>query len=106
MTRWGSLSLVVLRERSYRFSELRRRIGGVSEKMLAQTLRTLEEDGFVDRHDFAEVPPHVEYTLTPMGHDLAGRVAALGDWITENADQVLAEREKRQRRSKRADSRV
>lgn len=97
MSRWGSLSLVVLRERSYRFSELRRRIGGVSEKMLAQTLRALEEDGFINRHDFGEVPPHVEYELTSLGRDLAERVAALSEWITDHASEVFAERAKRRR---------
>jgi len=54
MSRWGALALIVLRERRYRFSELRWRIGGVSEKMLVQTLRALEEDGFVVRHDSAQ----------------------------------------------------
>jgi len=97
MSRWGCLALLVLRTRSYRFSELRRHIGGVSEKMLAQSLRALEEDGFVLRHDFGEVPPRVEYSLTRMGRDLAEHVAVLGAWISDHAEQVLAEREKRRR---------
>jgi DNA-binding HxlR family transcriptional regulator len=78
MSRWGCLALLVLRERSYRFNELRRLIGGVSEKMLAQSLRALEEDGFVLRRDFGEVPPRVDYSLTPMGRDLSKHVLALG----------------------------
>jgi DNA-binding HxlR family transcriptional regulator len=96
-SRWGVLVLLALRDRTHRFSELRRRIGGVSEKMLAQTLRALEEDGFVLRHDFAEVPPRVEYALTPMGRQLAKHVAGLATWISDNAAQVLAAREKRRR---------
>jgi DNA-binding HxlR family transcriptional regulator len=68
-SRWGVLALVALRDGTLRFSELRRRIGGVSEKMLAQTLQALEEDGFVLRTAHPEVPPRVDYRLTP----LAGR---------------------------------
>jgi DNA-binding HxlR family transcriptional regulator len=97
MSRWGCLALLVLRKRTYRFSELRRHIGGVSEKMLAQALRALEEDGFVLRRDFGEVPPHVEYSLTPMGRELAQHVAVLGRWVSDHAEKVLAEREKRRR---------
>jgi DNA-binding HxlR family transcriptional regulator len=94
-SRWGVLILLALLERRYRFSELRRRIGDVSEKMLAQTLRTLEEDGFVLRRDFAEMPPRVEYALTPMGRQLAKHVGALGVWIGNNTAKVLAAREHR-----------
>ena len=94
MSRWGFLALILVRERTYRFSELRWRIGGVSEKMLAQTLRTLAEDGFVVRHDFAELPPHVEYSLTPMGRGVAKHIAVLGEWIRTHFPQVFAEREK------------
>ena len=100
-SRWGVLVLLVLRERTHRFSELRQRIGGVSEKMLAQTLRILETDGFVNRRAYAEVPPRVEYTLTPMGGEVAAHVGALGDWILENLGRVQAERRKRERKSDR-----
>ncbi len=93
--------LLALLERTHRFSELRQRVGGVSEKMLAQTLRTLESDGFVNRHAFAEVPPRVEYELTAMGREVAGHVSALGDWILENLGRVQAERRKRGRTSVR-----
>ncbi|NUP09143.1 MAG: helix-turn-helix transcriptional regulator [Polyangiaceae bacterium] len=97
MSRWGALALLVLRERSYRFSELRRYMGPVSEKMLAQSLRVLEEDGFVLRHDYGEVPPRVEYSLTPMGRDLSNHVAALGKWVSDHASEVLAAREEHRR---------
>ena len=80
-SRWGVLIFIALREETLRFSELRRKMGGVSEKMLAQTLRWLETDGFVLRRAYPLVPPHVEYSLTPMGQDVAGKVVELADWI-------------------------
>jgi DNA-binding HxlR family transcriptional regulator len=80
-SRWGVLVLIALRPGTRRFSELRRTIGGVSERMLAQTLQWLEGDGLVERRAFAVVPPHVEYTLTPLGEEAAARVQALADWI-------------------------
>lgn len=87
-SRWGVLALVVLLEGTHRFSQLRRRIGGVSEKMLAQTLQALEADGFVRREVFPVVPPRVDYSLTPMGRDVARRVEALADWIEANMPRV------------------
>jgi DNA-binding HxlR family transcriptional regulator len=101
MSRWGVLVLLALRDGTHRFSELRRRIGGVSEKMLAQTLRALDEDGFVLRRDFAEVPPRVEYELTPMGRQIARHVAGLATWISDNTAQVLAARETHRRAGSR-----
>ncbi len=95
-SRWGILVMVLLRERMHRFSDLRKRIGGVSEKMLAQTLKVLEQDGFVDRHAYPEVPPRVEYTLTAMGEELADHLNALGGWVSDNLWRVLAERNKRE----------
>lgn len=88
MSRWGSLALILLLRRTYRFSELRRHIGGVSDKMLAQTLRLLEQDGFVSRHDFQEIPPRVEYSLTPMGREAAEHVESLGKWVAANIGKV------------------
>ena len=70
-SRWGVLVLMVLETRMHRFSELRRTIGGVSERMLAQTLQWLESDGLVDRIAHDVVPPHVEYRLTPLGQEAA-----------------------------------
>ncbi len=86
--------LVVLLERSYRFSELAYLIGGVSEKMLAQTLRALEEDGFVLRTVHATKPPKVEYSLTPFGRELAQRMQALTSYIEANIARVMAHRAK------------
>lgn len=91
-SRWGVLLFMVLLEGTHRFSELRRKVGGVSEKMLAQTLRWLEEDGFVERRSFHTVPPHVEYTLTPLGHQVGQQVEGLANWIEENLAVILAAR--------------
>jgi DNA-binding HxlR family transcriptional regulator len=66
-SRWGVLILVALRDGTHRFSDLRRKMGGVSEKMLAQSLQALEQDGFINRVSYPVVPPHVEYSLTPLG---------------------------------------
>ncbi|TFW16695.1 winged helix-turn-helix transcriptional regulator [Duganella callida] len=83
-SRWGVLVLVMLLERTHRFSELRRAVGGVSEKMLAQTLDALVHDGLVLRVAHQVVPPHVEYSLTPLGRQAAERLEVLVDWIEEN----------------------
>ena len=88
-SRWGVLVLLALRDGTQRFSDLRRKIGGVSEKMLAQTLQWLEGDGFVLRVSYPVVPPHVEYSLTPMGQEVAQRVIGLADWIELNLPQIL-----------------
>jgi DNA-binding HxlR family transcriptional regulator len=85
--------LVLLLERSYRFSELAYLIGGVSEKMLAQTLRRLEMDGFVRREVHATKPPKVEYSLSPLGRELGSHVQALLNFVHKNANRVLKNRE-------------
>lgn len=103
-SRWAVLVLIVLTRGRRRFSELRREVTGVSEKMLAQTLRDLEHDGFVARQAFAEVPPRVEYTLTPLGHGAAEKVASLVGWIEGNLPQVLAARDAHERGGARADA--
>ncbi|MGT3087442.1 winged helix-turn-helix transcriptional regulator, partial [Salmonella enterica] len=77
------------------FSDLRRKMGGVSEKMLAQSLQALEQDGFINRVSYPVVPPHVEYSLTSLGEQVSDKVAALADWIELNLPQVLAQREER-----------
>ncbi|MDX5577512.1 MULTISPECIES: winged helix-turn-helix transcriptional regulator [Streptomyces] len=92
-SRWGVLVLAALLERSHRFSELRRAVGGVSEKMLAQTLQTLERDGFVHRDAKPVIPPRVDYTLTPTGIEAAEQVWALARWTERQVDAVQAARE-------------
>lgn len=94
-SRWGVLVLVVLLDGTHRFSELRRKIGGVSEKMLSQTLQSLEQDGFVDRKALPVVPPHVEYRLTAMGKEVALQMDGLTTWIEENLPRILAVRQGR-----------
>lgn len=91
-SRWGVLVLAALLERSHRFSELRREIGGVSEKMLAQTLQVLERDGFVHRDAKPVIPPRVDYSLTPMGHEVAQQVWALTRWVEGRLDDVFEAR--------------
>ncbi len=91
-SRWGVLVLVALLAGTHRFSDLRRKIGGVSEKMLAQTLQWLEQDGLVRRTAYPVVPPHVEYDLTAMGLEVARHVEQLVDWIEDNLGAILAAR--------------
>jgi DNA-binding HxlR family transcriptional regulator len=88
-SKWGALVLLVLSEgRPARWSELRRRAEGVSEKMLAQTLRTLADDGLVHREARPVVPPYVEYSLTERGRELAGFFVPLMGWIADNAEEI------------------
>lgn len=94
-SRWGVLVLLVLETRVHRFSELRRAIGGVSERMLAQTLQWLESDGLVDRTAFEVVPPHVEYSLTPLGREAAEKVRGLADWIEISLPRILEAQDSR-----------
>jgi DNA-binding HxlR family transcriptional regulator len=82
------LVLRVLASGPQRFGSLRKSIGGVSERMLAQTLQGLEADGMVLRRDFQTVPPHVEYELTALGHEAASRVDALLDWIEDALPRI------------------
>ncbi|WP_307798629.1 winged helix-turn-helix transcriptional regulator [Streptomyces beijiangensis] len=91
-TRWGVLVLIALQERSYRFSELRRHVGRVSEKMLAQTLQTLERDGFVHRDAKPVIPPRVDYSLTALGEEAAGQVKALALWTDRRMAAVVEAR--------------
>lgn len=95
-SRWGVLVLVaLLEEGTLRFSELRRKVGKVSEKMLAQTLQQLEEDGFIQRVAHAVVPPHVDYSLTSLGRGVGQVVESLTDWIEEHLPQILKSRQTR-----------
>lgn len=91
-SRWGVLVLAALLDRPHRFSELRREVGGVSEKMLAQTLQTLERDGFVDRDAKPVIPPRVDYSLTPLGREAAEQVWGLARWVEAKLDDVFEAR--------------
>jgi DNA-binding HxlR family transcriptional regulator len=89
-SRWGVLVLITLLTGTHRFSALRRRVGGVSERMLAQTLQHLEDDGMVNRKAYPIVPPHVEYRLTPLGREAAIKVRDLADWIEIRMPKISA----------------
>jgi DNA-binding HxlR family transcriptional regulator len=96
-SRWGGLVLLALLDGSHRFSDLRRRISGISEKMLAQTLQMLEGDGFVHRFAHPVVPPHVEYSLTPLGREVGQRVGALAEWIETRLPEILEARDRQRK---------
>jgi DNA-binding HxlR family transcriptional regulator len=89
MSKWGVLVLMALTDGTIRWGELRRTVEGISEKMLASTLRTLERDGFVARTAYPEVPPRVEYSLTPLGDQLMEHMMPLMAWIGENAAGIV-----------------
>ncbi len=90
--RWGGLTVCALHEGSLRFNELRRRVDGVSEKMLSQTLHALERDGLVHRDAQPTNPPRVDYELTPLGRGVAERLMGLVDFVESRMDDVLAAR--------------
>ncbi|PVX30231.1 winged helix-turn-helix transcriptional regulator [Sphingomonas pokkalii] len=86
---WGLLVLVALQGGTRRFSELRRRVNGVSERMLAQTLQQLEAHHLIARRSLPVVPPHVEYSLTPLGREAAAKVEDLVEWIQANLGDLM-----------------
>lgn len=88
-SKWGVLILLALSEGGQRWSELRRRAEGVSEKMLAQTLKTLERDGLVSRKAQPIIPPRVDYSLTERGYELSALLVPLVAWAFENADDII-----------------
>ncbi|MBD1541386.1 helix-turn-helix transcriptional regulator [Arthrobacter sp. IA7] len=88
-SKWGVLLLVALSEGPQRWSELRRRAQGISEKMLAQTLKTLEADGFVRRDAQPIIPPRVDYSLTARGDELAALLLPLVAWVAEHAEAIV-----------------
>ncbi|MER6082599.1 helix-turn-helix domain-containing protein [Streptomyces sp. NPDC001833] len=90
--RWGALTLGALHEGSLRFNELRRRVEGVSEKMLSQTLHALERDGLVHREAQPTNPPRVDYELTPLGRDVSEQIMSLIHFMEGRMDDVLAAR--------------
>ena len=86
-SKWAVLVLRCLSEGVQRFSQLRKRIDGVSEKMLTQTLRDLESDGFIVRKEYAVIPPHVEYSLSAKkGIEVAEKIYDLVNWIEKNTN--------------------
>ncbi|MGA4506553.1 winged helix-turn-helix transcriptional regulator [Propionibacteriaceae bacterium G1746] len=92
--RWGALAMVaLLREDDLRFGELRRRVGGISDRMLSQTLGQLERDGFVQRTVHSAIPPHVEYSLTPLGRRIAEPLVSLIGLVEGELPAVMDARE-------------
>jgi DNA-binding HxlR family transcriptional regulator len=88
--KWGGLALAALHDGAFRFNALRRRVDGVSEKMLAQTLQALERDGLVRREVQATIPPRVEYSLTPLGRRVAAKLIELIDLLESEIGQMRA----------------
>jgi DNA-binding HxlR family transcriptional regulator len=88
--KWSVLIVALLAKRTHRFAELRRGISGISQKMLTQTLRSLERDGLVTRTIYAEVPPRVEYALTPLGRTLVDPIQAVVAWAQDHIAEVQA----------------
>ena len=88
--KWTTLVILLLQDDAKRFSELQRTIHGISAKMLSQTLRNLERDGLVTRTIYPEVPPRVEYRLTPLGETLCTPIQAIMQWTERHFDEVTA----------------
>jgi DNA-binding HxlR family transcriptional regulator len=86
--KWTTLVVLALEDGTLRFSQLRARIGGVTQKMLTQTLRALERDGMVSRKVYPTVPVSVEYTLTPLGYSLAEAVSVIRRWAYGHMDAI------------------
>lgn len=87
-SRWGLLTMLALEFETLRFSEVRRKLNGVSERMLSQTLRNLENDGLINRTAYDVVIPHVEYNLTPLGMEATQQIRQLVDWIENNISMM------------------
>jgi DNA-binding HxlR family transcriptional regulator len=104
--KWSVLVVTRLGGGQLRFNELRRSIGGISQRMLTLTLRGLERDGLVTRSVFPTVPPRVEYGLTALGRDLLQPVAALGDWALRNQGKIVRARERFDGSAKKAAPRL
>ena len=91
--KWSILIVMTLAGGTRRFSELKRAIDGISQRMLTLTLRGLERDGLVRREVFPTIPPRVDYALTDLGRSLCGPVMAFGTWVQNNLDEIDAARE-------------
>src|SRR5277367_3635120 len=90
--KWSVLVVTRLGAGALRFNELRRSIGGISQRMLTLTLRNLERDGLITRTAFPTIPPRVDYALTPLGRDLLEPVSALGAWAIRNQPKIASAR--------------
>ena len=104
--KWTVLVVNFLGEGPLRFSELQRRVDGISHKMLTTTLRGLERDGFCTRRAFPTVPPHVEYELTRLGRELLVPVKTLADWALANRARILEARRRFDERNGASKARI
>jgi DNA-binding HxlR family transcriptional regulator len=86
--KWSSLILLSLKEKPKRFGVLRREIEDISQRMLTETLRNLQRDGFISRKVIPATPPQVEYALTPLGQSLQGTLGVLADWSSQNHNAI------------------
>jgi DNA-binding HxlR family transcriptional regulator len=91
--KWSLLVIALLHDRPLRFTELQRRVDGISHRMLTQTLRNLQRDGLVSRTSYAEIPPRVEYAATELGRSLARPVLGLVGWASENHERITSARD-------------
>lgn len=91
--KWTAMIVIILADGPLRFGDIRTALEGISGKVLTDTLRDLERDGMVTRRSYPEVPPRVEYELTPLGHTLQGPLSALCSWAEEHIPEVLAARD-------------
>ena len=90
--KWSVLIVMLLCEGPRRFNEIKRQVGGISQRMLTLTLKGLERDGMVARTQFPTIPPRVDYALTPLGRSLSEPVIALGSWARSHIDEIAAAR--------------
>ena len=97
--KWTALVVLVLLDGPQRFSKLRGRIGGVAPKVLTETLRRLERDGILTRTAFPEIPPRVEYELTPLGRSLEQPIRAIAAWAEQNMPRITRARNAYDRRA-------
>jgi DNA-binding HxlR family transcriptional regulator len=100
--KWTALIIGLLEKKPQRFVALQRQIGGISQKMLTQNLRGLERDGLVLRTVYAEVPPRVEYELTPLGKTLCKQLVALCEWSEANIEAIVIAQQRYDARSEQA----
>ena len=97
--KWTTLVVLVLLDGPQRFSQLRDRIGGVAPKVLTETLRRLERDGILTRTAYPEIPPRVEYELTPLGRSLEAPIRAIAAWAEHNMPSITRARQAYDRRA-------
>jgi DNA-binding HxlR family transcriptional regulator len=102
--KWSLLVIRQLGDGPLRFSQIKRSLGSISQKMLTATLRGLERDGFVSRTVFPTVPPRVDYALTPLGRDLLEPVTGIADWALKNAERIERARKRYDEASDQTDS--